>query len=65
MGNERVELKWYQVTCVPIKGSPACGPNRGEKTISLQAYSSRHATVLACQKLDIHPKNYGFGTTEI
>jgi len=65
MGTEKIQLKWFLVNCIPIKASPACGPNRGKTKISIQAYSARHANTLACQKLDIHPKNYGFGTREI
>jgi hypothetical protein len=54
---------YFRVIGSPMEGSG--GEDRGIKRISVYAFNSRHAVAIACQKLDLHPKNWVFSTDRL
>ena len=54
----KAEVSYYRVRCVPFKDAP----RDKIQILTVKAWSPQNAVEIACQQLDIHPKNYGFST---
>ena len=54
---------YYRVIAEPLSDGDAKSAKK--RKTSVLAWSSRSAVALACVKMDIHPRNYGFSTDRL